>query len=112
MYQIGGQPGHRAAEHLFSMKSVMALFEVTNKPLIIQVYDLSKYFDKEVLYDVMDVLYQAGIKGWEYRTYFKLSERTQIRVRMGSGHISRVYRRVYRCWRPHRTVVEEQLCSV
>ena len=85
--QCGGLPGHRATEHLFSMLSVIALYLERGKPFLAQLFDLVKFFDKEVLKLVMDSLYStAGIKGKEYRNIYEMSRRNRIRVRTGAGY--------------------------
>ena len=84
-FQIGGMPGHRPAEHLFCIKSMMSLYEKLDIPLIIQTFDISKYFDSEVLKDAMASLYEAGVKGKLYRLWFELNKETEIRVRTGVG---------------------------
>ena len=55
-YQIGGQPGHRSLEHLFSVKSIIAKKTEEGKVLIGGVHDISKFFAKEVLSDVLQTL--------------------------------------------------------
>ena len=57
-YQIGAIPGHQSAEHLFTIKSVMSLFQWDGRPLILQCFDLQKYFDSENLNDALNSLYQ------------------------------------------------------
>ena len=42
MYQIGGQPGHRAEELIFSLKSIVAKYRSEGKQIIIQSSDISK----------------------------------------------------------------------
>ena len=74
-FQIGAKKGHRAQENIFVMKSVMSLFERTKKPLLIQLYDVSKFFDKEHLRDVMKEIYELGVRGKEYRLLFKMNEK-------------------------------------
>ena len=39
MYQIGGQPGHRAEEHVFVLKSLIAKYREEGKLVIIQRLD-------------------------------------------------------------------------
>ena len=56
-FQIGAIPGHRSAEHLFVIKSIMQLYSMLGKAIIVQLFDISKYFDKESLRDGMDSLY-------------------------------------------------------
>ena len=60
-FQIGGIEGHCPQEHLFSVKSVLALNHESNQNTIFQLYDIQKYFDKENLRDAIDTLYQIGI---------------------------------------------------
>ena len=84
-FQIGGIPGHRSAEHLFSIKSVISYYILLGIPLLLQLFDISKYFDKESLRDTMDTLYMAGIHGKLYRLWFELNRDTQIRVKTGVG---------------------------
>jgi hypothetical protein len=85
-YQIGGQPGHQPQEHIFTMKSIMAKYEKDGKLFILQPYDISKFFDKEVLTDVMDTLHGLGVDMKAYRTWSKLNKNTTIRVKTGVGY--------------------------
>ena len=48
-FQIGGIEGHCPQEHLFSVKSVLALNHESNQNTFFQLYDIQKYFDKENL---------------------------------------------------------------
>ena len=84
-FQIGGLPKHRAQEHLFCVKSVIALYLLLNLPVFIQIFDVSKYFDKEVLKDAMDTLYKCGIKGKLYRLWYEMYRDSQIRVKTAAG---------------------------
>ena len=78
-------PGHRPAEHLFCIKSTMALYEYLDIPLIIETFDISKYFDSEVLSNAMSALYEAGVDGKLYRLWYELNKETEIRVKTGVG---------------------------
>ena len=42
-FQIGGIPGHRPQEHLFTAKSIIALYKYLDIPLFLQIWDVSKY---------------------------------------------------------------------
>ena len=44
-FQIGTKPGHRAQEHLFVLKSVISLYIHLGKPIILSMWDVSKFFD-------------------------------------------------------------------
>ena len=84
-FQIGGIPGHRPQEHLFTVKSIIALYHYIDAPLFLQIWDISKYFDKEILRDAMDTLYGAGIEGKLYRLWFMLNKDSQIKVKTSFG---------------------------
>ena len=84
-YQIGGIPGHRSQEHLFTVKSVISLYSLLNIPVFLQLFDISKYFDKEILKDAMDTLFTYGIQGKLYRLWYELYRDAQIRVKTGAG---------------------------
>ena len=84
-FQIGEMPGHRPAEHLFCIKRMMALYQQLDIPLIIQTFDISKYFDSEVLSDAIGNLYIDGVNGKLYRLWFELNRETEIKVKTGAG---------------------------
>ena len=84
-YQIGGIPGHRSQEHLFTVKSVIGLYSLLNLPVILQLYDISKYFDKEILKDAMDTLFSFGVRGKLYRLWYEMYRDAQIRVKTGAS---------------------------
>jgi hypothetical protein len=85
MYQIGGQPGHRFEELVFSMKSIIAKYRYQGKSLIIQTADLSKFFDKEMIEDAVLTCYKRGADPKACRLWYKINEDTRIRVRTGAG---------------------------
>jgi exonuclease III len=85
IYQIGGQPGHRVEEFIFVMKSVIAHYRSQNKMVILQCYDLEKYFDKEMVEDAVLTCYERGANPKAIRCWYKLNDNTEIRVRTGAG---------------------------
>ena len=54
-------------------------------PLILQLFDISKFFDREVLVDGMNSLYNCDIVGKLYRLIFELNRTTNLRVQTGVG---------------------------
>ena len=86
-FQIGGKPGHRPAEHLFVVKSCIALFEMLGKTLIVQLNDFKKFFDREGLRDGMDALYSAGIDNKLYRLWFQLNQNTTTKVHIDGKNV-------------------------
>ena len=84
-FQIGAVPGHRSQEHLFSLKSVVAMFEDNNEALAIQLFDLVKFFDSESLVDGIGELYRSNVKGKPYKLLYELNKDTRITVRTPVG---------------------------
>ena len=85
-YQIGGQPGHQPQEHIFTVKSILAKYEAEGELVMLQAYDISKFFDKEALPDVMNTLHELGVDRKAYRTWYHLNKNTNIRVKTGVGY--------------------------
>ena len=59
-FQIATKPGHRAQEHLFVLKSVIAIYMMSGRAIILSMWDLSKFFDRESLSDCMNELYKES----------------------------------------------------
>ena len=85
IFQIGGQPKHRSEELLFVMKSVIARQRMQGKEILIQWYDISKYFDKEMMQDALLACRERGADPKAVRLWHKLNENTEIRVKTGVG---------------------------
>ena len=84
-FQIGTKPGHRAQEHLFVLKSVMALYSLYGLAVILQLWDISKFFDREHLRDALDAIYNRGVDGKLYRLLYMLNKDTVVKVRTAVG---------------------------
>ena len=84
-FQIGSIPGHRPQEHIFSIKSTIALFNSKKKGLLLCLYDVRQFFNKENLRDCCGELYKLGIRGKLYRLTFNLNKDTEVSVRMPVG---------------------------
>ena len=84
-FQIGTKPGHRAQEHLFVLKSVIALYLHYNIALILSMWDVSKFFDREALADCMNELYKNKVQGKLYRLLFEMNKNTKISIQTPVG---------------------------
>ena len=84
-FQIATKPGHRAQEHLFVLKSVIAMYMMANKAIILSMWDLSKFFDRESLADCMDALYKSNVNGKLYRLLYAMNKNTRISVQTPVG---------------------------
>ena len=56
IYQIGGQTGHSPEEHIFTLKSIMGLKELTDNGIIPNLVDIISFFDREDILDVVEAL--------------------------------------------------------
>ena len=83
-YQIGGQPGHRPEELLFCMKSVVAKQMLEGKLTVGQAHDVSKYFDKEVQSDTIDMMRRREVDPKVCRLWAGLND-TRVKARTGVG---------------------------
>ena len=85
IYQIGGQAGHRPEEMVFAIKSLIAKYRAEKKPVILQLYDLEKFFDKEMMEDAIATWYKRGADPKAIRCWYNLNKQTNIKVRTGAG---------------------------
>jgi hypothetical protein len=85
MYQIGGQPGHRAEEHVFALKSNIAKYRSQGQLVIIQTSDIAKFFDKELIEDAILTSLKRGANPKACKLWYELNRGTKIRVRTGVG---------------------------
>ena len=77
-FQIGGKPGTRAQEHLFVFFSILELFKAQNAPLLIQSFDISRYFDRHHLLEAMHWLGEASIPKKCYRMFWEMNRKTTV----------------------------------
>ena len=84
-FQIGAMPGHRSVEHILSVKAIVSLAEKNEEAVSIQLLDLVKYFDSEILSDVLCQLYRGEIRGRLYRLLYEMNRKTKITVKTAVG---------------------------
>ena len=84
-FQIGAVPGHMPQEHLFVLKSLMALYKKLGIPIVINCWDILKFFDRQNLIDALSSAYTAGVKGKVFRLLYKLNRNTKIQVKTPVG---------------------------
>ena len=77
--------GHRASEHLYTIKSLVSLYQKQKNALIISMWDLKTFFDSESLLDCMSELYKNNIKGKVYRLLFEMNKNIRIQIQTPVG---------------------------
>ena len=85
IYQVGEQPGHRSEELLFVLKSVVARTREMGKMVVLQSYDISKFFNKELIEDAILTCIKRGAYPRATRLWYKLNANTRIQVKTGVG---------------------------
>ena len=81
IYQVEGQAGHRPEELIFSPKSIIANHRKPGKMVIIQSYDVSKFFDKEMNEQGVLTCLKKLTDPKAVRLWYKLNENTKIQVK-------------------------------
>ena len=85
IYNLTKVPNSRAQEHLFVLKSVITLYMMYDKTVILSMWDLSKFFDRESLSDCLNELYKSNVKGKLYRLLYMMNKNTRISVQTPVG---------------------------
>jgi hypothetical protein len=85
IYQVGGLPGHSIAEHLLTIKTVMARMEDIGEGVLFLVMDIISFFDKEDIYDCLETMKHLGINEKAIRMWYLLNKNTKIRVKTAFG---------------------------
>ena len=57
---------------VYVLKSILSLFKMEKKWIIIASFDLKMFFDSEDIFDCIDALYQRNIRGKLYRLLFNM----------------------------------------
>ena len=63
----------------------MSLSEHYNFGIIVSLFDISKFFDRENIHDVLGEAYRCGIKGKLYRLLYLMNKDTIIKVKIPLG---------------------------
>ena len=85
MSQIACRPGHRASEHIFVIKSILAKVQAESKSLIWTNYDVSKMFDKEDIFFCLEKIYDCNVKGKLYRLLYQMNKELKVKVKTPVG---------------------------
>ena len=84
-YQLGGIPGNRPEQHLYTVKTILASRNSQGLPTFTSLFDMSKFFDRESAVDVMMTMHHIGCKGPAYRLLWKICEFNCLMVKTPAG---------------------------
>ena len=84
--QLGGIPEASSDDHLITLKQTMKNKEERKEGLIVNTYDMKKFFDKEDLTDALYTLNKvAKVDDQSYRIWYKMNQDTRISVKTSVG---------------------------
>ena len=83
--KVSNRRNTQSQEHLFTVNSVVAWYPMLNIALYLQIFDISKYFDRDILKNSMDTPYKCGITGKLYRLWYNLYKDSQIKMKTAAG---------------------------
>ena len=84
-YQLACRPGHRATEHLFVLKSVMAKYIEEKKSILVASFDISKMFDKVDAHFCLEKAYSSNVRGKIYRMLYQMNKNIKVKVKTPVG---------------------------
>ena len=85
IYQAGGRANHSTCDQVFILRSILNLYNYFNQPLLIEFIDLKKAFDKMVLKNIMQNLWESGLRGKIWRVIYNINEKALIKIKTNSG---------------------------
>ena len=84
-YQAGGRAGFSPGEQVFILRSIIEKSNYFNQSIYIQFIDLKKAFDKMVVKNIMQNIWESGLRGKIWRIIYKINEKAKIRIKINSN---------------------------
>ena len=79
-FQLGGIPGTRPEEHLYTIKMMLLFLNAMGLPAWLAAYDMAKFFDVESHSDATVSLIEAGVRGSLLRFYQAVTANNRMQV--------------------------------
>ena len=83
--QIGFKEGHRTADHIFVIKSLIQKYKKVKKNIFACFVDLEKAFDSISIQCLLYKLQQIGVSGYMYRLIKNMYSKIKLRVDVETG---------------------------
>ena len=83
--QIGGRENHGIADHILVIRSIMDNYNYLNKTLYIEFIDLVKAFDKMILKNVLNDLWNAEVRGRLWRNIYHINKKAILKIKTPMG---------------------------
>ena len=85
-FQLGGMPGTRPEEHLYTIKVMLQFLSAMGLPAWLGAFDMSKFFDVENHSDATVALIESGVKGALLRLYQAITNKNRMQVVTALGN--------------------------
>ena len=85
-YQLGGRKQKSPTDQVFVLRSIIEHMNYMGRTFFIEFCDLKKAYDKMILKNVMNDLWNADIRGKIWRNIFKINENTDIIIKTPYGN--------------------------
>ena len=83
--QAGGRKGFSIREQVFIVRSIIDRYEYYKQEIYLQFIDLKKAFDKMVVKNVMQNLWECEIRGKIWRMIYNINRKAVIKVKINSN---------------------------
>ena len=84
-YQAGGRKNYSTSEPVLVLRSIIEKYKYFNEELIIEFLDLRKAFDKMILRNVMQNLWNIGVRGKIWRNIYNINKKATIQIKTTIG---------------------------
>ena len=84
-YQAGGRKNYSIKDQVFIVRSIISKHKYFKQNLIMEFIDLRKAFDKMVLKNVMQNLWEIGVKGRIWRIIYCINKKATIKIKSSLG---------------------------
>ena len=89
-FQCGGRKGHSPTDQVFALRSAIEYMQFMGKEYFVEFCDLKKAFDKMILKNVMEDLWQSNVRGRIWRNIFIINQSTDIIIKTPYGETEKV----------------------
>ena len=89
-YQCGGRKGMSPTDQVFVLRAALEYMIYMGKEYYVEFCDLKKAFDKMILKNVLDDLWNSNVKGRIWRNVFAINQNTDIIIKTPYGESDKI----------------------
>ena len=84
-FQAGGRKDYSTSEPVFVLRSIIEKYKYFGEELLVEFLDLRKAFDKMILRNIMQNLWNIGIRGKIWRNIYNINKNATIKIKTAIG---------------------------